>query len=290
MPALPRISIVTPSFQQASYIEATLRSVLGQRYPALEYFVFDGGSTDGSREIIERHAPELAGWRSEKDGGQASAINRGFAGASGEIFAWLNSDDLHWPHTLHIVGAHFAGRTSEPIVLTGGCVLFHEGSSAGALLPPAAHDPERLKRCDYFVQPSTFWTRAAWEKVGPLDESLHFTFDWDWFLRALDRCRFEQTPALLSAYRVHASHKSAAGGARRRDEIAALLEKRGSPTGRRLFALARSHPDLAPFFARYSHLRRSGFPGWAAALFSPRLLPARRFGPLDALADAWHSL
>jgi hypothetical protein len=290
MPALPRITIVTPSFQQVDFIESTLCSVLGQRYPALEYFVFDGGSTDGSREVIERHAGELAGWHSAKDAGQANAINRGFAGATGEILAWLNSDDLHWPHTLHTVAAHLAGRIREPIVLTGGCALFHEGRSTGALIAPAPHEPERLRRCDYLVQPSTFWTRAAWEKVGPLDESLHFTFDWDWFLRALDSCRFEQTQVLLSAYRVHPSHKSGAGGERRRAEITALLEKRGSSAGRRNFGLACKHPDLAPSFARYAHLRRTGFPSWAAAFFAPRIWPARRFGSLDALSDAWQLL
>ena len=101
--ALPKITVVTPSYNQGRFVEATLRSVLLQGYPNLEYLVLDGGSTDGSREIIERYAPWLAGWASERDRGQSDAINRGFARATGDIVAWLNSDDRYPPGTLHAV-------------------------------------------------------------------------------------------------------------------------------------------------------------------------------------------
>ena len=106
MTVLPRITVVTPSFNQAPFLEQTILSVLGQCYPNLEYIVMDGGSTDGSREIIERYAPQLAYWQSQPDGGQAAAINAGFARATGEILCWLNSDDYFLPGALHRIARH----------------------------------------------------------------------------------------------------------------------------------------------------------------------------------------
>src|SRR5215470_7311361 len=105
--ARPRISIVTPSFNQARFLEATIRSVLDQRYDNLEYIVVDGGSTDGSVEIIKRYADRLAFWCSEADGGHGNALNKGLRRATGEIMAWLNSDDIYWPWTLAAVAEIF---------------------------------------------------------------------------------------------------------------------------------------------------------------------------------------
>src|SRR5258706_15191827 len=131
MVALPRITIVTPSYNQAQYVDATIRSVLEQGYPNLEYIVVDGASTDGSAEVIRRHADRLAWWVSEKDGGQSAALAKGFARATGDVLAWLNSDDLYLPGTLATVARVFP---PEPDVgfIYGSRVVIDPG---GATLP-----------------------------------------------------------------------------------------------------------------------------------------------------------
>jgi glycosyltransferase involved in cell wall biosynthesis len=286
----PRITVVTPSYNQASYLEATMLSVLGQRYPNLEYLVYDGGSTDGSVAIIERYALELAGWVSQKDEGQSDAINRAFERSTGDILCWLNSDDLHWPHTLREVARCLARRTDQPIVVSGGCVIFHEGENRGGIVAPANHDPERLKRCDYLVQPSTFWTRAAWQVVGKLDQSLHYSFDWDWFLRALPICRFETVPSILSSYRIHSEHKSGSGSDKRRGEIEAVLGRMAQSQHLALYRWLAGRGNLWSSLNRFGHLRRSGFPAYAALAFTPRLWPLAARFPMDEVVDTFHML
>jgi len=286
----PRITVVTPSYNQAAFVEATMLSVLGQRYPNLEYFVYDGGSTDDSAAIIQRYESELAGWVSARDEGQSDAINRAFERSTGDILCWLNSDDLHWPHTLREVARCLAGRTDQPIVVSGGCVIFHEGENRGGIVAPANHDPERLKRCDYLVQPSTFWTRAAWSQVGKLDQSLHYAFDWDWFLRALPICRFETVPAILSSYRIHSQHKSSGGSGKRRREIEGVLTRMGQAQHLALYQQLAAREDLWPALSRFGHLRRAGFPIYAALGFTPRLWPLATRHRMDDVVDAFNML
>ncbi len=272
MSALPKITVVTPSFNQAQYLEATMRSVLGQRYPNLEYIVMDGGSSDGSVEIIKRHESELAHWISEPDGGQANAINRGFARATGDILCWLNSDDIHMPDTLWRVAERFAGHLEEPLIVYGNCVVFIEGNPRGHIDTAQPHDPERLRRFDYLVQPSSFWTKAAWDKVGPLDPETHFAFDWDWFLRALETCRFQAEPGLLlSGYRVHAAHKSGSGGSKRQEEIIAVMKRYGTREAVEMYEWVRDHPSAWPALRRWGLLHSIGAPTWAASLLLPPL-------------------
>ena len=224
----PLISIVTPSFNQGHYLGETLDSILGQGYPNLEYIVMDGGSADQSAEVIRARQERLAFWQSQPDHGQAAAINEGFARARGLIFGWLNSDDLYTNGTLHTVANVLAGSLNEAAVVYGSCELFRDNGSLIERRSAVPFDLNRLQITDFLDQPSVFFTRAAWERVGPLDESLHYAFDWEWFLRAAKVCHFIQCDQVLSRYRIHAQHKTGTGGLRRWEEMSEVV-RRHSP-------------------------------------------------------------
>ena len=182
----PRLTIVTPSYQQAQFIEETIRAVLLQGYPDLEYFVLDGGSTDGTREILEKYSPWLAGWRCEKDRGQSAAVNEGWARATGEILAWINSDDWYQPGILAAVARAAAAKPSA--TWWAGHVDDHTVDGKFIKRHPARHMPleELLGRHDYgFHQPGMFWRRDHLRTVGPLDETLHNSFDCELWARSV---------------------------------------------------------------------------------------------------------
>lgn len=280
METTPAITVVTPSFNQAAYLEATLRSILGQGYARLEYLVLDGGSTDGSAELIRRFSDQLAFWVSERDGGQAEALNRGFARATGDIFCWLNSDDYLLPGTLARVAELLGPVREKPVVLTGGAILFRERAAEAWVRFPPAHDPARLRRQGYLTQPATFWTAAAWRAVGPLDATLTYAFDWDWFIRASTVCEFIHVPELFAGYRLHAAHKSGTGGERRRVEVLEIIRRHGTSETAAHYAWLTAHPECWPAVQRWRDLHalslRRGLPAGLATLAVPRLwsLPA----------------
>ena len=219
----PGISVVTPSYNQGRFIEQTILSVLEQKYPELEYLILDGGSQDGTVKILQEYDAKLTFWRSGKVRGQAAAINEGFQRSSGKILCWLNSDDLHLRHTLRTIGNILADRLDEPLIVYGGCELFDDRTQTKELRPAVAFDGALLAVSDFLDQPSVFWTRKAWEMVGPLDESLHYGFDWEWFLRASKVCRFISIDQTLSRYRIHAGHKSGSGGKARWLELLKIV-------------------------------------------------------------------
>lgn len=179
---LPRITIVTPSYQQAPFLERTIRSVLDQGYPNLEYFVHDGGSTDGSVEIIERYAAQLSAWRSGPDGGQSDAILSGWERATGDVVAWLNSDDFLLPGTLDFIGNTFANRPDETFVYGQVELVDTAGRPLGRIGEPFRRRTLLFSR-NVVPQPAAFVRRSALVQAGSLDRDLHFAMDLDLWLR-----------------------------------------------------------------------------------------------------------
>jgi glycosyltransferase involved in cell wall biosynthesis len=207
----PRISLVTPSYNQAAFLEATMRSVLDQGYPALEYVVQDGGSKDGTPVILEQYRDRLLHVESVKDNGQADAINRGFRHATGEILAWLNSDDLLLPGSLAAVARYFADHPDVDVVYGHRVLIDHKGREIGRwLLPP--QDDHVLRWVDYVPQETLFWRRRIWEAVGGrVDDTFQFALDWDLLLRfQAAGAKIVRLPQFLGAFRVHPGQKTSA--------------------------------------------------------------------------------
>ena len=222
----PLISIVVPTLNQAAFIEQTLASIVGQNWPRTEIIVIDGGSTDGTREIVGRYP--VAHFISEKDRGQADAINKGMRLAKGDILAWLNSDDYYLPLALNRAIAAL-GDLTQPRLVYGACLLWFDAELRARVVHPGPFRREALATSSFIYQPSAFWTRALWEKAGPLDETKHFVLDWEWWLRASQHGEFLAINPCLAVYRFHAGHKTGSGLALRNDEILALVEREATP-------------------------------------------------------------
>lgn len=205
---LPTFSIVTPSYNQAPYLEQTMRSVLDQSYPGLEYIVMDGGSTDGSVEIIKKFAPRLKYWVSEKDGGQADAVYRGFEKATGEICGYINSDDYYMPGAFLTAAACFA-QHPEAQWLIGGCVTVDVNGKKITKFYGAEQSFESLLCCGpVFCQMGVFWRRSAFFDVGGFDRTLQFCFDYDLFTRLARASKPAVSHNILAAYRSHNESKT----------------------------------------------------------------------------------
>lgn len=205
----PVISIVTPSYRQGEFIERTIKSIVDQGYPYLEYIIQDGGSRDETLDVLARYEEFLAYAASVKDNGFGNAINRGFRRSTGEIMAWLNSDDLLLPGTLHYVASYFERHPNVDVVYGHRVVIDSLDADIGRwVLPP--HDDEILSWADYVPQETMFWRREIWEKAGgQIDESLRFAIDWDLLLRfRAAGATFARVPRFLGGFRVHAQQKT----------------------------------------------------------------------------------
>jgi glycosyltransferase involved in cell wall biosynthesis len=207
----PRVTIVTPSYNQAQFLEETIRSVLLQGYPDLEYFVMDGGSTDGSVQIIQKYAPWLAGWVSEKDQGQADAINKGWQRSTGDLLGWLNSDDMLTAGSIAATARTFKENSSIGFVFGDLEVI----DAQGELLRMETHQEfdliETVRKTIPISQPGSFLRRTVFERTGLLDSSLHFMMDFDYWLRAGLVCRFGYLRQPVASFRQHDSAKSSSG-------------------------------------------------------------------------------
>jgi glycosyltransferase involved in cell wall biosynthesis len=214
--ALPRISVVTYSHNQAPYLEQTLRSVLDQDYPNLEYFVVDGGSTDGSVEIIEKYAERLAWWCSQRDQGQAHALNKGLDKTTGDVIAYINSDDYYAPGALRKVGEYFRERPQTDF-LYGGCRIVDQGGE-----PVREHLGNIFSMEDLldlwnvwwnqrqFVQPECFWSRRVFLKARSFREDITNAFDYEYWTRLfLAGAKVERIDDHLACFRLHPEQKSA---------------------------------------------------------------------------------
>ncbi len=212
MADLPKITIVTPSYNQAQYLEQTIRSVIDQKYPNLEYIIVDGGSTDGSVDIIQRYADHLAWWVSEPDHGQTEAINKGLKRATGDWVAWQNSDDIYYPGCFHDLAAAAKKHPGAGLII-GNMMLIDE--------------QDRFHRDICYVKPSyqsllaegmvlanqsAFWHRRVQDKIGLLDESFQCSFDYEWFLRVVQNAECVHVNQIWGAFRLHGETKTSQQG------------------------------------------------------------------------------
>jgi len=229
-----KISVVTPSYNQASFLEQTIQSVLSQDYPHVEYIVMDGGSTDGSVDILRKYSDRLTYWKSEKDEGQTDAIEKGFQSASGDIFYWLASDDLLLPGALSAVAKYFEENPQTEVVNGGayyidakGCPL-RKTFGSFSLGIRATHSRLRFYEQDGVFQQATFWRREAHEAVGGHDRSLQFIMDRDLYLRLARRRQFDRLPQMLACFRLHEDCKSSQIQHIRQEETAEFDKRYGT--------------------------------------------------------------
>lgn len=209
MSVLPRISVITPSFNQGAYLEQTIRSVLEQGYADMEYLIVDGGSNDESVEIIRRYESRITHWESQPDRGQSHAINKGFARATGDILCWINSDDTLAPGALHAVGEQFR-RNPECQWLVGHCRMMAPDGTARNVIGPDVRGLDAMVHYwrGYMIpQPSTFWRRHLTPNPV-LKEDLHYAMDFELWLRLATLRLPDVVPEVLSNYREHDDTKS----------------------------------------------------------------------------------
>lgn len=234
--ALPKISIITPSYNQGQFLEQTILSVINQNYPNLEYIIIDGGSTDNSVEIIKKYEKHLTYWVSEKDRGQAHAINKGFKIATGDIVSWLNSDDYLEDNTLQKVAEIYGEENFTWLI--GNCSFIRDGIVFWKTNPIELSKKEIIKFWENVIgQPSVFWNRTKLSGMDSLDEKLYYSMDLDLWLRFFDVANPVITECNLSYNRVYDTTKTSEKGMKRYSEIHSILLKHNSDeNGKKIFA------------------------------------------------------
>lgn len=232
MSETPLISIITPSFQQASFIEETIQSVLSQDYPTIEYIVIDGGSTDGSVEIIQRYANQLAFWVSEPDNGQADAINKGFSKATGKYIAWLNSDDVYYPGA--VASAVAALEANSDVAFVYGQDVSVDGNGKTI----TTHKHSQYDVLDFLSmriigQPAVFMRKSAFDATDGLNLEFHFLLDHQLWIQMARIAPVLYVPEIWAEAKYHPDAKNIAQAAKFLDEIYQIIN------------WAKEQPDLA---------------------------------------------
>jgi glycosyltransferase involved in cell wall biosynthesis len=225
-PSWPRISIITPSYNQAQFIEETIRSVLLQNYTPLEYIVVDGGSNDGTLEILRRYETWLS-WISEPDSGQTDAINKGLRMATGDVLAYLNSDDIYFLNGVRII-ADYMRRRPELGLVYGDCRVLDEAGKAIGDLPRHPFDLRRtIERGEFLPQQATFWRREAMAKVGMFDDTLHYAMDYEYFIRLARTFPVGYVSETVAGFRMQATSKTVSQSERHWREALRVSERHG---------------------------------------------------------------
>jgi glycosyltransferase involved in cell wall biosynthesis len=229
-----RLSVVTPSLNQAEFIETTLRSVIDQGYPALEYVVIDGGSTDGSLDVIRRCEEELTAWVSEPDSGHANALNKGFAKTTGEIMSWINSSDMYYPWTLQSVADVFSALPQVEWIM-GVPTQFDELSAPKSVSPDYFNVYDALAGSSgrRLQQESVFWRRTLWERAGGrLDEGYKCAADFELWLRFFRLAPLYHVDTLLAGFRVHEKRLGEADDGRYQREANLVISRHAATFSR----------------------------------------------------------
>lgn len=279
--AWPPIGIVTPSYNQGAYLEETIRSVLLQGYPNLEYYIEDGGSTDESRETIQRYARFLSGWVSERDRGQSHAINKGFARLErAEWVTWLNSDDILLPNALRAVADWIPRRRPDAVAVVGrGRHLKQAGRRIVTAIRREDLDRHNLRnwRRSAFLQPACFFSLDAFRKVGGLDESLHLAMDFDLWVKLGEVGEFDLIDAFLARDLHHPDAKTQRAMGESLATKCEILFRRGYPEDAR--------QTIVDLFDEYRYLSRITGRLTTSTLYRKVLQPAvrRAFGAPDHL-------